>query len=77
MRKRAAAERARLERELDAIHHRMDAAYNDKLNGKISDEFWQRKQADWEAEDARIRALISGLKESANSRIDCSTCAGF
>ena len=55
-------ERARLERELDALHRRMDAAYMDKLNGKISDDFWQRKQADWESEDARLKALISELK---------------
>ncbi|MGB6192322.1 MAG: zinc ribbon domain-containing protein, partial [Terracidiphilus sp.] len=64
MHKRSAAERARLERELDALHRRMDAAYDDKLNGKISDEFWQRKQTEWESEDARIRAVISGLNES-------------
>jgi hypothetical protein len=61
--KRAAAEQARLERELDALHRRMDTAYDDKLNSTISDEFWQRKQADWEAEDARLKELISALRE--------------
>ena len=64
MRKRAAGERARLERELNALHRRMDAAYEDKLNGTISDDFWQRKQADWESEDARLKGHISGLNES-------------
>ncbi len=63
MGKRAATERARLERELDALHRRMDTAYDDKLNGTISDEFWQRKQADWESEDARLKGLISALNE--------------
>ena len=63
MRKRAATERARLERELDALHRRMDAAYDDKLNRKISDEFWERKQADWESEDARLKGLISALNK--------------
>jgi site-specific DNA recombinase len=63
MRKRAATERGRLERELDALHRRMDAAYDDKLNGAISDEFWQRKQADWESETARLKGLISSLNE--------------
>jgi site-specific DNA recombinase len=64
MRKRAADERARLERELNALHRRMDAAYEDKLNGTISDDFWQRKQADWESQDARLKGHISALKDS-------------
>jgi site-specific DNA recombinase len=64
MRKRATAEQARVERELDALHRRMDAAYDDKLNGTISDEFWQRKQAEWESESARLKGLISELKEN-------------
>ncbi len=55
--------RACLERELTALHSRMDAAYNDKLDGKISLEFWQRKQADWQSEEFRIQSLISGLAE--------------
>ena len=41
----------------------MDAAYTDKLDGKISSEFWRRKQTDWEMEELRIKALISGLNE--------------
>jgi site-specific DNA recombinase len=64
MRKRAEGERARLERELNALHRRMDAAYEDKLNGTISDDFWQRKQADWESEDARLKGHISKLTDS-------------
>ncbi len=63
MRNNAAPERARLERELAALHTRMDAAYTDKLDGRISREFWQRKQADWENEELRIRSLISGPDE--------------
>jgi hypothetical protein len=42
----------------------MDAAYEDKLNGTISDDFWQRKQADWESEDARLKGHISKLTDS-------------
>ena len=63
MRNNAAQERARLERELAAIHGHMDAAYTDKLDGKISPEFWQRKQADWQTEEFRIKSLISRLDE--------------
>jgi hypothetical protein len=63
MRSQAAQERARIERELAALHSRMDAAYNDKLDGKISEGFWQRKQADWQAEELRIKSLIGKRPE--------------
>ena len=43
---RVAQERTRLTRELQTVRGRMDAAYADKLDGKISGEFWQRKQAE-------------------------------
>jgi site-specific DNA recombinase len=52
-----------LSRELSAIRARMDAAYCDKLDGKISEEFWQRKQADWQVEELRITSQIATLKE--------------
>ena len=39
MRNQAAQERSGLERQLAALHGHMDAAYTDKLDGKISEEF--------------------------------------
>jgi len=59
-RAQAAQERAGLDRELQAVLARMDAACADKLDGKISDEIWKRKQADWETEGSRIKSRISG-----------------
>src|ERR1039457_5366372 len=41
----------------------MDAAYTDKYDGKISEEFWQRKQAEWQAEECRIKSVRAGLEE--------------
>ena len=67
MRNQATQERARLERELAAIYSRIDAAYSDKLDGKIAEEFWQRKQADWRREELRIKSLISGLEEDKSA----------
>jgi site-specific DNA recombinase len=64
MRSQVTQERTRLDRELAALRSRMDAAYTDKLDGKISEEFWQRKQADWETDELRIKSLIAGLVES-------------
>ena len=63
MRNQSAQERASLHRQLAALHVRMDAAYTDKLDGKITEEFWTRKQADWQTEELRIKTQIAGLEE--------------
>jgi site-specific DNA recombinase len=64
VRQRVAQERTRLARELDTVQRRMDAAYSDKLDGKVTEEFWQRKQVDWNSEEMRIKSRIAGLKEN-------------
>ena len=58
-----AQERARLNRELSRLRGHMDAAYSDKLDAKIPEEFWQRKQVEWQAEELRITSQLEGLKE--------------
>jgi site-specific DNA recombinase len=60
---RVAQERVRLNRELSALRGRLDAAYCDKLDGKISEDFWQRKQADCQREELRLTSRLEGLKE--------------
>ena len=37
------------------MRHRLDQAYLDKLDGKISEEFWMRKSAEWFAEEQQIK----------------------
>jgi len=70
MRNQITQERTRLERELTTLRSRMDAAYADKLDGKITEEFWQRLQADWQAEEQRIKSRIAGLEEDkSNERL--------
>ena len=54
-----------LERRHKATVSRMDRAYDDKLSGKISGEFWQRKSATWEDELIDIRLKVKA-HESAN-----------
>ncbi len=58
-----AQQRARLKKDLSTIQARMDAAYSDRLDGKISEEFWQRKQADWSEDELRIKNQMATLKE--------------
>ncbi len=64
LQRESAAQRNQLEQRLAAFHHRMDQAYADKLDGKISEDFWQRKMTDWQAEEQQIQLAIGGLKES-------------
>jgi hypothetical protein len=39
----------------------MDAAYIDKLNGKIPEEYWERKMGDWRLEEQQVRRALDGL----------------
>jgi hypothetical protein len=41
----------RLSQRLSQVHRRMDQAYQDKLAGKISEEFWMRKSGEWQNEE--------------------------
>ena len=59
----ATQQRGRLEQQLAAIRRRMDQAYSDKLDGKIPEDFWQRKMSDWQAEEQRIEMAIAGFTE--------------
>lgn len=51
-----------LEQRLAQLHRRMDQAYQDKLDGKISEEFWARKSAEWQTEEGQTLASIRSLK---------------
>ena len=68
-RNRAAGERARVEQRLEEVHRRMDQAYTDKLDGKISEDFWQRKMIDWQAEENKINIAIAGFRAANSDRV--------
>ena len=60
----AASHRAGLEQRLAAVRRRMDQGYQDKQDGKIPEDFWERKMSEWRAEEQRIQAALDGLRES-------------
>ena len=64
MRDQAARERSGLEHELKKLYGRMDSTYRDKSDRKITEEFWQRMQADLQTEELRIKSLISQQGEA-------------
>jgi hypothetical protein len=46
---------------LTGIRKRMDAAYCDKLDGKIPEDFWERKMTDWRMEEQQVKMAIQGI----------------
>jgi hypothetical protein len=42
----------------------MDAAYVDKLDGKIPEDFWERKMSDWRMEEQQVKMAMQGLSNS-------------
>ena len=58
--------RLKLLQRITGIRNRMDQAYNDKLDGKITPEYWERKSAEWQAEEQalQIELLNSGSPTS-------------
>lgn len=67
MRLESASRRANLEQRLAAVRRRMDQAYTDKLDGKIPEEFWDRKSAEWRDEEQQLQMAIRGLSEASTS----------
>jgi site-specific DNA recombinase len=50
------------------VQRRLYQAYQDKLDGKISEEFWMRRAVEWNAEETQIRVSIQGLKSTQPER---------
>jgi site-specific DNA recombinase len=46
---------------LSALRSRMDRMYEDKLDGKIDEEFWNRKMADWRTEERALQSAAESL----------------
>ena len=54
-----------LQKEYARLQNRLDQAYEDKLDGKISEETWERKTAEWRAAQLRARTALE-QHENAN-----------
>ncbi len=59
----------RLEQRLSAVRRRLDQAYLDKVDGKISEEFWLRKSGEWLAEEQQIQLAMQGLENAKPERV--------
>ena len=52
------AQRNALQPRLSATRRRIDQAYQDKLDGKIPEEFWERKMTEWTREERSIQDAL-------------------
>jgi site-specific DNA recombinase len=63
--------RTRLAERLAGIRGRMDRAYTDKLDGKIPEDFWERRMKDWRTEEQEVKAAMERLENvDAEARAD-------
>ena len=59
----------RLRQRLSAVRQRLDKAYLDKLDGKITEEFWSRKSAEWTSEEQQVLSALQGLEQAKPERM--------
>jgi DNA invertase Pin-like site-specific DNA recombinase len=62
-------QRQRLQQRLASVRSRLDQAYMDKLDGKITEEMWSRKSAEWQTEEQQIQMAIRALSEIKPERM--------
>ena len=65
----ASAQRNSLEQRLSAVQRRMDQAYQDKLDGNIPQEFWERKMLEWSEDERQIQTALIRLDVPSSGRI--------
>jgi hypothetical protein len=68
----AGQQRRSLEHRLARVHRRVDLAYQDKLDGKISDELWERNSSEWQTEEQQLLASMQVLDAARPERLDAA-----
>ncbi|HYL13398.1 MAG TPA: hypothetical protein VEV41_10190 [Terriglobales bacterium] len=58
---------AALKQRLTALRTRMDQLYEDKLDGKVTEEFWTRKQSEYADQERSIETALSSLRRPITS----------
>ena len=56
----------RFRQRLAQLRKRLDQAYVDRLDGKITEEFWEAKSAEWQQEEQTLLASLRELEQAAN-----------
>jgi hypothetical protein len=58
-----------LQQRLASVRNRLDQAYLDKLDSKITKELWSRKSGEWQAEEQQIQMAIRAVGEIKPERM--------
>jgi hypothetical protein len=58
-----------IQQKLAAIRNRIDQVYTDKVDRKISEEFWQRKTTEWQMEEQQVLMAMQGLEQASPDRL--------
>ena len=58
-----------LEQRLASVRRRMDQAYQDKLDGKLPEAFWERNMGEWHEDEQRIQSALARLQAPTTDRM--------
>jgi site-specific DNA recombinase len=50
-----------IQKRLTALRTRMDRMYEDKLDGRIDEEFWSRKMTEWRSQERTLQGAADSL----------------
>jgi site-specific DNA recombinase len=64
-----AEEHDRLAQRLAQVRGRIERAYFDKLDGTITEEFWEARSVAWNREEQQILMAVQGLEQQSPERI--------
>ena len=64
-----AAQRSALQPRLSALQRRIDQAYQDKLDGRIPEDLWERKMQEWTSKSRSIQDVLARLEQPTNDRL--------
>jgi len=64
-----AGQRSALQPRLSALQKRIDQAYQDKLDGRIPEDLWERKMQEWTNESRSIQDALTRLEQPTNERL--------
>jgi hypothetical protein len=59
-----------LQTQYDRLQHRIDQAYTDKLDGKISEDLFLRKMNEWREEQRKVLSQIRALQTANHNYLE-------
>jgi site-specific DNA recombinase len=55
-----------IQQRLSTLRTRMDRMYEDKLDGRVDEEFWSRKMAEWREQEHALQSPAEALKAAVS-----------